>query len=95
MSTRLVTRVRRFIVAAACAGGTVPVFVAQIAGEPGGGTATGAALYDNNESIFAGADLVHWYHSIRVYSRPSGCGSGGAGCSVAFPNSFRAAPTGY
>ncbi len=67
------------------------------AGESGG---TGskqypAALYDNNESILAGADLVQWYHSIRAYSRPSGCGSGGAGCTVAFPNSFRAAPTGY
>lgn len=54
-----------------------------------------AALYDTNESILSGADLVQWYYANRVYSRPSGCNPGGAGCTTAFPNSFRAMPTGY
>ena len=52
------------------------------------------ALYDNNESI-GSADIVEWYHGFRTYSRPSGCTSGGAGCTTAFPVYFRAVPSAY
>jgi hypothetical protein len=63
-------------------------------GAPPGVRSYPAALYDNNESV-DGADLVQWYHGVRVYSRPTGCTDHGVGCTTSVPITFRAIAIAY
>jgi hypothetical protein len=52
------------------------------------------SIWDNNQSIDT-TDIVQWYWGIRQYTRPAGCNSNGAGCTIGYPVYFWGEDSGY